>query len=502
MSGDIAISNAPGPAPMPVLGAIGNVLRYMADPIGGAGALFARYGKVASLVKAPIHFASPGPGWGTGALATATGGGVVLVTGAENNREVLTQHERFHMIALPGVLYPVGEVSPRQKPITRTMTGLFHVNGDEHRRHRRLLMPAFQKTRIDAYRDEMVRITEETISRYRPGEERDVHADMTELTLRVATKTLFGEEEGQRGVELARTMQTWLLTMFSPLMLLPRADIPFAPYRRFLDLTKRIDAETVAIVREKQKRARADSKDMLSTLLAARDEDGRALDEDELVGHTGVIFAAGHETSTNALAWTLFLLSQHPSVARELEEELDGELRGAAPTVDALTRLPLLDAVVKESMRVLPPVPLHPRIVAEDGELAGYRLPAGSELFLSIYHMHHDPEVFSQPGEFRPRRWETIKPTVYEYNPFSAGPRMCIGASFATMEIKIVLATILQRFRFELPAGARVDPRVAITMAPSRGLTMRIRRRSDAPGPLSPARGKVRKLVRLPPLES
>jgi cytochrome P450 len=481
------------------LGAAGNILRYVRDPIGYSTALFEKYGNVASIVRAPARIVNPGPGWATGTLATARGAGIVAVTGADLNREILTQHERYQMIALTGRLYPTGpKVTDRQMPVKRMMTGLFHVNGGEHRRHRRLLMPAFHKTRIDTYRDDMVRITEDLVRRYRAGETRDVHADMTELTLRVATKTLFGGDEGERGVTLARMMQKWLVTVVSLGMILPRFDLPGMPYRRFLDFTRAIDALTVAIVHDKRAHGPNGATDMLSTLIAARDDDGSALDEDELIGHAGVIFAAGHETSTNALAWTLLLLSQHPHVARELEEELDGALHGEAPTVDDLARLPLLDAVVKESMRVLPPVPLHPRIVAEDSELGGYRLPAGSEIFLSIFHMHHDPTVFSEPDLFRPRRWETIKPTVYEYNPFSAGPRMCIGASFATMEIKIVLATLLQRFRLEIPEGARVDPRVAITMAPKGGLSMRVRSRTDSVRAAGGVRGGIRDLVRLP----
>jgi cytochrome P450 len=481
---------------MPGLGARGNLIAYARDPLSAAGRIFARYGNVASLVRAPVRIVNPGPGWARGTLATATGAGVVLATGADVNREVLTAHERFASVALTGRLYPTHEPTEREKPVRRMMTGLFHVNGDEHRRHRRLLMPAFHKTRIDAYRDDMARLTERTLARYRVGETRDVHADLTELTLRVATKTLFGEDEGERGVRLARLMQRSLLAMFSPVILLLRRDWPGLPYHRFLSLVHRIDRETVAILRDR--RGRPEGGDMLSTLIAARDEDGSALDEDELVGHVGTIFAAGHDTSTNALAWTLVLLSQHPDVLRDLEDELDGALHGAAPSVDDLAKLPLLDGVVKESMRVLPPVPIHPRIVAEDTEVAGHRMPAGSEVWLSIFHMHRDAAVFPEPDRFRPRRWETIKPSVYEYNPFSAGPRMCIGASFATMEIKIVLATLLQRFRLELPDGARVDPRVAITMAPRGGLPMTVRDRRAplrAPGRV---RGRVRELVRLP----
>jgi cytochrome P450 len=353
----------------------------------------------------------------------------------------------------------------------------------------------------------MVALTTRMLDEWKVDETRDVHEDLTELTLRIATKTLFGEDAGDRGVALARMMQEWLLTMFSPGMLL-RLDVRGLPYHHWLDLTRRIDQETAAILREKRAAvAKRDpngpiAADMLSMLIAARDEDGSALDEDELVGHTGVIFAAGHETSTNALAWTLFLLGEHPEVANELCAELASVLHGDAPTVEQLGKLPLLDAVVKESMRVLPPVPLHPRVVGEDLELGGHFLPKNTELFLSIFHMHHDPALFPEPNKFDPKRWSKIKPSVYEYNPFSAGPRMCIGAAFAMMEIKIALAMLLQRFRVERTPKARIDRRVAITMAPKHGVPMVIRRAdgawSAARRSLPSVRGNVRDIVDLP----
>lgn len=480
---------------MPLFGAKGSAVRFMRDPIANAGKLFATYGNVASIVRAPLRIVNPGPTPAIPWLAAARGSGVVCVNGPELNRQVLTDHERYAMIALPGRHFPT-EAAPteRQKPVTRTMTGLFHVNGQEHKKHRRLLMPAFAKTRIDAYHADMVRIAQDVFADYRVGETRDVHADMTEVTLRIATSTLFGEDAGERGTDLARRMQDWLLTMMSPSMLL-RLDVRPFPYWRFLNLTREIDQKTADLLRDRKRRP--EGPDMLSMLIAARDEEGRPLDEDELVGHTGVIFAAGHETSTNALAWTLLLLSQHPDVLRDLDDEL-ASLGGGAPGVDELARLTLLDGVVKESMRLLPPVPLHPRIVALDSELGGHTLPAGSELFLSIFHMHHDPDIFPDPEVFRPRRWETCKPTVYEYNPFSAGPRMCIGAAFAMMEIKIVLAVLLSRHRLELPAKSRVDPRVAITMAPAGGLRMTVRPRGGVPARPEPFEGGVRKLVQWP----
>ena len=455
-------------------------------------------------------------------MVSPAGRFVVLVNGPTLNREVLTEHERYRTYALSGAFFPDSAAMARARdsggtygrpsearlrPVQRTLTGLFDVNGDEHRRHRRLLQPAFAKTRIDAYRDDMVALTGRMLDAWREGEERDVHADMTELTLRVATKTLFGEDAGERGVELARMMQAWLITMFAPAALL-RLDIRGLPYARWLDLTRRIDDETTALLRDKRKTVAARAKDgtvgadMLSMLIAARDTDGSALDEDELVGHTGVIFAAGHETSTNALAWTLFLLAEHPQVADDLVDELASVLHGEAPTVENLGKLPFLDAVVKESMRVLPPVPLHPRVVTEDTELGGHFLPVQTELFLSIFHMHHDPAIFETPNRFDPRRWAKIKPTVYEYNPFSAGPRMCIGAAFAMMEIKVALAMTLQRFRVERLAGTRTDRRVAITMAPKHGMRMRIRRADHAWAAarrsLPAVRGDIHDLVELP----
>src|SRR5579864_5713650 len=139
----VPLPSAPGPRPVPGLGARANLIAYARDPIGTAGRIFARYGNVASLVRSPINIVNPGPGWAKGTLGTATGAGVVLATGAEVNREVLTAHDRFSTIALTGRLYPVAEPTERERPVRRMMTGLFHVNGDEHRRHRRLLMPAF-----------------------------------------------------------------------------------------------------------------------------------------------------------------------------------------------------------------------------------------------------------------------------------------------------------------------------------------------------------------------
>ena len=155
-----------------------------------------------------------------------------------------------------------------------------------------------------------------------------------------------------------------------------------------------------------------------------------------------------------------------------LLDELGQVLGGAAPTVEQLEQLPLLDRVIKESMRVIPVVPGVFRRAAEGVELGGYHVPAHTEIFTSTYFTHHMPELYPEPERFLPSRWETISPSPFEYSPFSVGPRMCIGATFALFEMKIVLPMLLQRYRFELPAGTRVARYGLITISPLGGLTM------------------------------
>jgi cytochrome P450 len=455
------LSSVPGPNPTPVLGASVRLLKFALDPIAYIGDLFNDYGPVAALVRgAPTRVVS----------TDSNVPGTVFIYGPELNRELFTNHDAFHKCGLSGPLYPEAPVSLRKKPLTRLLTGLFHVNGQEHKQQRRLLMPAFHKSRIESYRDAMVEITEAMLATYRVGETRDVLPDMTEITLRIATKTLFGTDIGDAGVRIGRDLKRWL-ELFGAASIISW-DAPGMPYRRWLDLSLSIDRRMADLVRTKRKQAPGG--DMLSMLIQATDEGGARLSEDELIGHAGVIFAAGHETSSNALCWTLFLLSQDPKVMSELASELDTTLHGSAPSIEQLSELRVLDRVVKESMRLFPPAPLNHRIVAYDTELGGHRLLAGTEVMSSGYHTHRLPEFFPEPLLFRPDRWQGFDPGPYAYSPFGAGPRMCIGATFALIELKIVLSILLQRFRFELAKDNRIDRFLSITLAPKHGLKLRL----------------------------
>jgi len=479
--------SVPGPAALPLLGPAAQLVHFVLDPIAHIGALFEKYGPITQLVV----------GGRTRVVSTERKvPGTVFVFGPEYNRALLTNHADFHKCALSGPLWPEEPLSPRTRPITRMLTGLFHVNEGEHRQQRRLLMPAFHRSRIESYRDEMVAATEALLAGYRPGTTRDIRPDMTQATLHIATTTLFGAELRELGLRIGRDIESWAATLRGA-NIVP-FDLPFSPYRRWLDLSSDIDRNVREVIRRKREN-RGAGNDMLSMLIEARDEDGGKLSEDELIGHAGVIFGAGHETSSNALCWTLLLLAQHPRVLADLCDELSGKLRGGAPTYEDLADLPLLDRVIKESLRLFPPAALNHRITARDSELGEYPIPAGTEVLSSIYHTHRIPDLYPEPLRFRPERWQHSDPGPYGYNPFGAGPRMCIGATFAWFEIKIVLSLLLQRFRLELVPNQRIDRYFGITLAPAPRVLMRVLRTDRRFSPAARVHGQVHDMLDLSP---
>jgi cytochrome P450 len=217
----------------------------------------------------------------------------------------------------------------------------------------------------------------------------------------------------------------------------------------------------------------------------------------ELIGQAVHFFAAANHTTKDSLTWTLFLLAQHPEVMADLHDELHGTLRGGAPTVEQLARLPLLERVIRESLRLLPPVSYYSRGNVEPARLGPYSLRKGTTVVLSHYVTHHMPDLYPQPERFLPDRWRSINPSPYAYLPFGAGPRMCVGATFAMQTLKIALAVILQRFRLEVVPDARIDRQVTTTLWPRHGLPMRLHRQ-DRGFTSTPVCGNIHEMVDLP----
>jgi cytochrome P450 len=239
--------------------------------------------------------------------------------------------------------------------------------------------------------------------------------------------------------------------------------------------------EILRILVESRRKSGQPGDDLLSVLLAATDDaSGGAMSDKQLRDEMLTLFLAGHETTANALTWTWYLLSEHPDVEAKLCEELDRVLAGRAPEVADLAKLPYTEMVIRESMRLYPPAPAVAREPIEEVMIGRYRVREGSLLSINTYALQRDARFYSDPERYNPERfspgWEERIPR-YAYLPFGAGPRVCIGNSFALMEARLILATVAQRYQLSLEPGQKVVPMQVITVKPRGPLRMRLRRR-------------------------
>jgi cytochrome P450 len=247
----------------------------------------------------------------------------------------------------------------------------------------------------------------------------------------------------------------------------------------------------------KRKRGNRNSNDLFSIVANNPDEKGTPLGDTATIGHIPPLMVAAFETCQNLLIWTLVLLSQHPQIARDLLDELQGRLAGAAPDLDRISDLPLLDAVINECLRILPPVPQQFRIATKDTTLCNIPVPRGTKAVLSPFLSNRDADLYPEPDRFKPERWAGLKPSSYEFASFSAGPYICPGSSFGPSIVKVLVAAILTRFRVELARNAPVDYKVTLTLTPSGKIPATLYRQDGA---FSDSRieGSIRKLVRFP----
>jgi cytochrome P450 len=258
-------------------------------------------------------------------------------------------------------------------------------------------------------------------------------------------------------------------------------NIPTPHNLRFERAARRLDAIVHTIIKERRKSGEEDRGDLLSMLMLAEDESGERMTDKQLRDEVMTLFLAGHETTANALAWTFWLLSSNVAAEAKLAEELERVLGGRTPTMADLPRLPYVERVIKESMRLYPPAWVMGREALGECEVGGYRMPAGTTPLMSQWVVHRDPRYHHDPQRFDPDRWtagyENELPR-FAYFPFGGGPRQCIGAGFAMTEARLVLATVAQRFRMELVPGQRVEPYASITLRPKEGIRMTLAARS------------------------
>jgi cytochrome P450 len=434
----------PGPEPSRLIGWHRELLRWSGDPIGYLTALYERFGNLSGWrMKKPRVFAF-GPSY---------------------NEQILRNPELFRMMPQGGQqLTPKGA-----EALTCLRSGLLTLDGETHRLHRQVMSPAFSHREVEKHRAAVICVTGRMLDRWRVGETLDIEQQMRRLVHEVAMRTVLGVEDQRETERITELVDRFVSS--APRALMFPIRLPGTSYSRLLAQAREIFQLLETLVAERRARP-AETDNALAILVRNRDERGSSLTDAQLIGEAYNVLC--HESTASALVWALFLLAQHPDVTASLVEELQAALRGGPPTDTQIERLPLLDRVVKETLRILPTAPFARRISGDAFSLGGRDFPKGTVIFFSQYITQRMPEIFPEPRKFLPARWETYKPTVYEYFPFGAGAHNCIGGTFAIAEMKVALAMLLQRFRLSVPDGSRVDRRFELSLRPKRGLKMKV----------------------------
>jgi cytochrome P450 len=359
--------------------------------------------------------------------------------------------------------------------------GLLTSEGELWRRQRRLTQPAFQLEQIQKYRSVMVDFTNTMLNGWHPGETRNVHSDMMRLTLEIAAQTLFtasvGDKAERVGTALDALMKYWsgLGAMFRWWKYLPTPGA--SRFRRAIRDLDSIILDTVA-----QRRASGSGvDDLLDRFSNARDDNGSRMTDRQLRDEMTTLLLAGHETTAVALTFCFYLLALNPEADARLAAELDAVLADKPPVAADIPRLRFTEWVVKETMRLYPPVPSVGREALADCEIDGYHLPKGAQIAVVPWMTHRDKRWFGDDADkFRPERWDNDlakRLPRCAYYPFVAGPRTCIGMHYAMMEAVLVLATVASRYRLELAPGYTLKLTPSVTLRPRGGLLMILHQR-------------------------
>jgi cytochrome P450 family 135 len=382
--------------------------------------------------------------------------------------------------AVKAVFTAPPEVAPSAagaSPIAPVMgpSSVITLTGDEHMRQRKLLLPPFHGERMREYEEAIVQATQRSMAAWPLGEPMKLSKRTRTITLEVILRAVFGVEAERMGAlrgaigGLLAPGQT--LALLLAMLRRPVEARPTGAIGRALD---RLDAVIYAeIARRRAQEDLADRADILSLLLLARDEDGQAMTDQELRDELVTLLLAGHETTATAVAWAVERLIRHP-----------GKLARLVAEIDAGTSDEYMQAVISETLRVRPVVPMVVRVLQAPLEVGGRVLPAGTRVVPSIYLTNRNSKVYEAPREFRPERFLQRPPETFSWIPFGGGIRRCIGASFATLEMKLILQTVLRELAPELPArggrlwrGGEWNQRRAITLVPAGGARVVWRRR-------------------------
>ncbi len=438
-------SKLPGPPHVPILGWRYRGLSMLRDPIQFFMSMYKNYGDISAWdPENPRQICAFGP---------------TLF------KEIITQPDKFILDGFREGNLPTGS------SMERLTFGLTRLNGEEHHRHRRLIQPAFKSKIINSHYEAITNTTQEELRQWKPSQIRNINDDMTRLITTISMKTMFGLNDKKIMLELQNLIRNLIHFAGSPLSFILKYNIPGTPYAKMLNTANKIEAILKLIIESRQGISHQYS-DVLSILIGSNDN-GRIFSYNELIGEAYTILC--HESSAAALTWCFLMLDQHPLIYNDLMSEINNTLGDRIISINDFEKLPLLDCIVKEILRLFPSAPFMTRYATTDCQLGGYSIPKDALIFLSGYVSHRSPHVFSNPLKFDPYRWFTISPAPYEYTAFGAGAHSCIGKYFALFEIKIVLTMILQKFKPVVLENSKIDRGMRISFIPNGGLSVTLK---------------------------
>ncbi len=390
-----------------------------------------------------------------------------LVTAPQGIARVLSENSRN---------YKKSKAFDRLRPLLGE--GLLVSEGRFWARQRKLLQPEFTRARVADFAPVVTRATERLMARWveNGSQPRDIAEDMGDLTLDVVSDALFSADFAEHAKRLQQELLVVLADadrrMRQPLGL--PLWLPTPRNRRVRRALAYLDGLVRGMI-ARRKGAGLQGHDLLDRLLALQGEDGERLSDQQLRDEVITLFLAGHETTSSALAWTLYLLAKHPEVAERCRAEVAAALGERDPEPGDIGQLGYLRKVIDESMRLYPPAWIFGREALADDEVGGHRIPKGGWVLLCPWATHRSARLWEDPERFDPERFASRPAHRYAYFPFGGGPRLCIGKHFALMELMLVLPRLLRRFRFETVAGEVVAPRAYVTLRPEGGLRLWVR---------------------------
>ena len=368
--------------------------------------------------------------------------------------------------------------------------GLLTDDGDSWLQQRRLMQPAFHRDRIAGLGRLMTETTQAWLERWeaRGVPDRDgpldILQEMSGLTLSIVCKALFGADLPASELERVGRALTTANRLLSDAFYVPGIlSLPTPQRHRLFTARRELHAVVDSIIRQRRS-SHEPREDLLTMLLEARDaETGAGMPDEQLRDEVLTLLLAGHETTANTLAWTFYLLAQHPPIAARLQDEYQRALNGRLAEIEDLPQLSFGRMVIEESMRLYPPAWALGRHALQDDEIGGYTIPRGAYVLVFQYETHRHPAFWEQPDVFDPERFSAERAVGrhrFAYFPFGGGPRLCIGNQFALMEAQLILSAVLSRYDLHLAPGTQVIPEPLVTLRPRGGLPMIVRRHGTA----------------------